>query len=63
MLVQHVTDHIGVFIYYGTRDDQSARARAFIDFSIEQLANSSAYVLSNKELVAAEAKGRKLSAH
>ena len=62
LLVQHVADHLGFFIYYGTRNEQSARARAFIDFVIERLVNSATYMLSSKELAAAEAKGRKLLA-
>ncbi len=59
LLTQHVTDHLSLFIYYGSRTAQPARARAFIDLMVERLAGNPAYVLTAKELAAAEAKGRK----
>jgi DNA-binding transcriptional LysR family regulator len=59
LLTQHVADHLGLFIYYGSRAAQPARARAFIDLVVQRLADSPAYVLAPKELAAAEAKGRK----
>jgi DNA-binding transcriptional LysR family regulator len=58
LLTAHVADHLGLFVYYGSRA-QPARARAFIDFAVERLVGSPAYELSAKELAAAEAKGRK----
>ncbi len=57
LLTAHVADDIGVYIYYGSRDAQPKRVRAFIDLAIERLAGSSDYVLESKELIAAEAKG------
>jgi DNA-binding transcriptional LysR family regulator len=59
LLTAHVADHLGLFIYYGSRSAQPARARAFIDLVLERLADSPAYVVTAKELAAAEAKGRK----
>lgn len=58
LLAAHVTDHLGVFVYYGSRG-APARARAFIDLAVSRLVGNPAYELSAKELVAAEAKGRK----
>jgi DNA-binding transcriptional LysR family regulator len=59
LLTRHVADHLGLFIYYGNRISQPARARAFIDMVVDRLAGSSTYVLAEKELAAAEAKGLK----
>lgn len=58
LLVQHVADKSGVFVYYGSRSAQPARARAFIDVAIELLAENPAYVLTAEELKLAEAAGR-----
>lgn len=59
LLVAHVADKSGVFIYYGNRTSVPARARAFIDVAIELLADNPAYVLTPAELAAAESVGRK----
>ena len=59
LLTHHAADHLGLFIYYGSQSSQPARARAFIDLVVERLAGNAAYVLTAKELAAAEAKGRK----
>jgi DNA-binding transcriptional LysR family regulator len=50
ILTSHMTDHIGVHLYYGSRAAQPRRVRAFIDLAIERLLDSPAYVLSAKEL-------------
>ena len=60
LLVQHVTDHLGLYVYYGSRTSQPVRARAFIDLAIARLGDNPAYCLTAKELVAAEAAGRKV---
>ncbi|MDO9405207.1 MAG: LysR family transcriptional regulator [Polaromonas sp.] len=52
LLTAHVTDHLGLYVYYGSRDSQPARARAFIDLAVERLANNPAYFLQPHELVA-----------
>jgi DNA-binding transcriptional LysR family regulator len=60
LLCQHVADHASFFIYYGSRTAQPLRARAFIDLVLERLVGSDEFVLSEKELAAAERKGRRL---
>ncbi|MFG6414588.1 LysR family transcriptional regulator [Roseateles sp. DC23W] len=57
LLTAHVTDHLGLYLYYGSRVAQPARVRAFIDLIVEQL-DVSQWVLSPQELAAA-AKPRK----
>ncbi len=53
LLLQHMSSHIGVHLYYGSRAAQPRRVRAFIDLAIERLLDTPTYVLSNKELAAA----------
>ena len=53
LLPQHMSSHIGVHLYYGSRAAQPRRVRAFIDLAIERLLDTPTYVLSNKELAAA----------
>lgn len=59
LLTTHVTDHMSVHVYYGSRAAQPSRVRAFIDLTIARLLDAPDYVLSPKELDEAEAKGRK----
>jgi len=59
LLTQHVTDDVGIYLYYGSRSLQPVRVRAFIDLAIERLAGGVEYVLTSKELAAAEANGLK----
>jgi DNA-binding transcriptional LysR family regulator len=56
VLTEHVADHLGFFIYYGSRS-QPARSRAFIDLAVQRLQGNPAFELSPKELAAAGAKG------
>lgn len=58
VLTQHMADRSSAFVYYGSRNAQPARVRAFIDLAVERLANNPAYVLGVEELTAAEAAGR-----
>jgi len=58
LLTDFVADHMNVHVYYGSRIAQPSRVRAFIDLTIERLANSSHYVLTQDELAVAEQKGR-----
>lgn len=51
LLIDHVASHASLWIYYGSRDAQPARARAFIDLAIEMLSDDSEYVLSREELI------------
>ncbi len=59
LLSAHVTDHMSVHVYYGSRAAQPSRVRAFIDLAVERLLSSADYVLDARELATAEAKGRK----
>lgn len=59
LLTEHAADHLSVWIYYGTRRAQPARARAFIDLAVDRLHTNPAFALTAKELAAAEARGRK----
>ncbi len=53
LLLQHMSDHIGVHLYYGSRTAQPRRVRAFIDLAIQRLLETPTYVLSAKELALA----------
>jgi DNA-binding transcriptional LysR family regulator len=59
LLLEHMTDHIGVHVYYGSRTAQPRRVRAFIDLALELLVDSPRYVLTAKELTQAAARIRK----
>ena len=59
LLTSHSTDRFDLFVYYGNRTSQPARARALIDLAVARLAGSDQFELSAKELATAEAKGRK----
>ena len=58
LLLAHVADKSGVFVYYGNRTSLPARVRAFIDVAIELLTDNPAYVLGADELAAAQAAWR-----
>jgi DNA-binding transcriptional LysR family regulator len=60
LLTAHVADHMSVHVYYGSRTSQPARVRGFIDLAVERLVDAPAFVLTSKELAAAEARGRKI---
>jgi DNA-binding transcriptional LysR family regulator len=57
LLLEHMTAHLSLFVYYGSRAAQPARVRRFIDLAVERLTESHDFVLSNEELVSAHAKG------
>lgn len=59
LLTQHVADHASYFIYYGSRTSQPTRAKAFIELATHRLVDSPDFVLNDKDLAAAERKGRK----
>ncbi|HIV71695.1 MAG TPA: LysR family transcriptional regulator [Candidatus Aquabacterium excrementipullorum] len=59
LLTRHVSDHLGMHVYYGSRRSQPARVRAFIDLAVEMLKDNPAFVLTPKELATAETKARK----
>ena len=58
LLVEHVVDRSSVFVYYGSRPAQPARVRAFIEVTVELLADNPAFVLTTEELRIAEIAGR-----
>lgn len=57
ILLEHMTDHIGLHVYYGSREAQPRRVRAFIDLTLEMLVDTPQYVLNHSELSAAAARG------
>lgn len=59
LMTEHVVDPVSAFLYYGSRAAQPARVRAFIDLAVKRLAGNAELVLTDQELAAAEAKGRK----
>ena len=59
LLLQHMSDHIGVHLYYGSRAAQPRRVRAFIDLAIQRLLDTPTYVLGAKELNSAAAAWRR----
>ncbi|WP_454697144.1 LysR family transcriptional regulator [Achromobacter aegrifaciens] len=60
VLCEHVSDHLGVYVYYGSRT-APRRARAFVELAVERLMDSSLHTLSDEELKAAQG-GRKTRA-
>ncbi len=53
LLTAHVAEHLGLYLYYGSRVAQPARVRAFIDLTVQQVAGSTEWVLSAHELASA----------
>ncbi len=58
LLTQHVSDHLALYLWYGSRVAQPARVRAFIDLAIERLADNPALFLQPHELAPAPAARR-----
>jgi len=50
VLLQHMSAHIGLHIYYGNRTAQPKRVRAFLDLALARLHDCNGYVLTRKEL-------------
>jgi len=50
LLLQHVSEHIGVHVYYGHRTAQPRRVRAFIDLAVQRLLDSPRYVVTKAEM-------------
>lgn len=55
LLLPHMSEHIGVHVYYGSHPVRPKRVRAFVELVIERLFDTSDIVLSGKELKAAHA--------
>lgn len=60
LLLPHIPDFASYFVYYGSRNSQPARARAFVDLAVERLTDCPQFVLSGKELERAQRPLRKL---
>jgi hypothetical protein len=52
LLLEHVADHLALYVYYGSRVSQPARVRAFIDLAVERVANNPHFFLQADELAA-----------
>jgi len=50
LLTEHVSAHLGLYLYYGSRVAQPARVRAFIDLVVERVAGNAEWVLGAQEL-------------
>jgi DNA-binding transcriptional LysR family regulator len=50
VLLQHMSAHIGLHLYYGNRTAQPKRVRAFLDLALARLHGCTDYVLADKEL-------------
>ncbi len=58
LMAAHVSDHLALWLYYGSRVAQPARVRAFIDLAVERLADNAALFLQPHELAPAPASRR-----
>ncbi|HEY9023661.1 MAG TPA: LysR family transcriptional regulator [Burkholderiaceae bacterium] len=58
LLTAHVSDHLALYLYYGSRVAQPARARAFIELAIERLADNPQLFLQPHELAPTRARTR-----
>lgn len=50
ILGQHMVDHLGLYIYYGSRVALPKRVRAFIDLAVERLVDNDQFFLHPHEL-------------
>ena len=50
LLTQHLTEHMSVYVYYGSRTAQPTRVRAFIDLVVARLNGGGAFLLTAQEL-------------
>ena len=57
VLLEHVSEHIGLHVYYGSRDALPRRVRAFIDLAVQRLQDCPDYLLTMEELERAAAAG------
>ena len=56
ILIEHMTDHLSLHLYYGSRTAQPARVRRFLDLVVDRLVDSTDFVLSQEELATAAAR-------
>ncbi len=59
LLVEHIPDHASYFVYFGSRNSQPARARAFIDLAVQRLVGNREYMLTDDELRPRPARARR----
>ncbi|WP_109476815.1 LysR family transcriptional regulator [Paraburkholderia sp. C35] len=59
VLLQHVSAHTGLHLYYGSRSAMPRRVRAFLDLAIARLQDCSDYVLAHKELAQFESRSKR----
>jgi DNA-binding transcriptional LysR family regulator len=52
LLTAHVTDHLALYVYYGSRSSLPQRVRAFIDLAVARLAGNTQFFLEPHELLA-----------
>ena len=45
-----MTDHRGVYLYYGSGRARPARVRRFIDFALDRPSNPIEFILTDEEL-------------
>jgi DNA-binding transcriptional LysR family regulator len=50
VLLQHMSAHIGLHVYYGSRSALPKRVRAFLDLAFTHLLDSNDYALTDREL-------------
>lgn len=50
VLVEHMTDNLNLYVYYGSRAAVPARVRRFIDLAVDRLADSHDFILSAEDL-------------
>ncbi|ARN19968.1 LysR family transcriptional regulator [Piscinibacter gummiphilus] len=53
ILLPHLSAHMGLHVYYGSRAAQPRRVRAFLDLVVARLTDAPEFVLSDRELSAA----------
>jgi DNA-binding transcriptional LysR family regulator len=57
LLVQTVSERMGLYLYYAQRRDMPGRVRRFIDFAVERLHGSQEFSLARRELQRLATKG------
>lgn len=57
LLLEHVSDSLSFYLYYGSRTAQPARVRRFIELCIDRLGESWELLLNEEELRLAQAQG------
>lgn len=50
LLTKHITDHLGLYVYYGSRVALPRRVRAFIDLAVARVASNPQFFLQPHEL-------------